>query len=119
MVFDSAMEVHKELGTGLSESIYYLCFLQELRNKGIFFKKDVSFPIVYKNIKLNSDFKIDLLIENEIIVHIKAIDKITSQHESHLLTQLKISNKKTGFIFNFNEIKLVDGYKKIIIKEYL
>lgn len=117
LIYESATEVHKLLGPGLLEAVYRLCFLQELRNRGIFFKKDHGFPVYYKDMKLDAEIKIDLLIENEIIVQIKTVDKISQMHESHLFTALKMSNKKTGFIFNFNEPKLVDGYKKININE--
>lgn len=117
MVFEAANEVHKNLGTGIVDTVYRSCFLQELRSRNILFKKDVSFPIYYKGIKLDSEIKIDLLIENEIIVQILTVEKITKQHESHLLTLLKMSNKKTGCIFNFNEPRLVDGFKKIVINE--
>ncbi len=117
LVFESATEVHKILGSGLNENVYRMCFLQELRNRGLFFKKDNAFPIFYKEIKLDAEIKIELLVENEIIVQIKTIDKILPFHEAHLLTALKMCNKKIGFIFNFNEPKLVDGYKKIVINE--
>lgn len=117
LIFESATEVHKLLGPGLLEQVYRLCFLQELRNRGIFFKKDYGFPIFYKEIKLDAEIKVDLLIENEIIVQIKTIDKITPMYEAHLLSAMKMGKVKTGFIFNFNEPKLVDGYKKISINE--
>jgi GxxExxY protein len=117
LIFESATEVHKLLGPGLLEPVYKLCFLQELRNRGIFFKKDFAFPIFYKEIKLDAEIKVDLLIENEVIVQIKTLDKITPMHEAHLLTALKMGNKKMGFIFNFSEPKLVDGYKKISIND--
>ncbi len=117
LIFESATEVHKLLGPGLLESVYRLCFLQELRNRGLFFKKDFGFPIYYKEMKLDAEIKVDLLVENEIIIQIKTVEKILPMHEAHLLTALKMSNKKIGFLFNFNEPKLVDGYKKIVIND--
>jgi len=115
IIFDAANEVHKNLGTGLLEDVYAACFYQELRGKGLSFKKNVVFPIIYKGIKLDSEIKVDLIVENELIVKLLTVDKILKQHESHLLTTLKMSNKQIGCIFNFNEPRLIDGFKKIII----
>ena len=114
LIYESAIEIHKTLGPGFLPAVYRLCFIQELRNRGIFFKKDCSFPVYYKDIKLDAEIKVDLLIENEVIVEIKATDRITLHHEAHLLSALKMCKKSSGIIFNFNEPKLVDGYKKII-----
>ena len=96
------------------ESVYETCLCKELNLKGIKYKKQLSLPINYKGFQLDSDFRIDILIENEIIVELKAIESLLPVHEAQLLTYLKLANKRLGLLINFNVQKLVDGFKRLI-----
>ena len=114
IILDSSIEVHKNLGPGLLESVYETCLCKELNLKGIKYKKQLSLPINYKGFQLDSDFRIDILIEDEIIVELKAIESLLPVHEAQLLTYLKLANKRLGLLINFNVPKLVDGFKRMI-----
>ena len=103
-ILDAAIEVHKNLGPGLLESVYEECLIEELKCRGLNFVNQKKVPIIYKGKELNKDFRVDLFIENEIIVELKTVDKIAPIHEAQLLTYLKLTNKKIGILINFNEV---------------
>jgi GxxExxY protein len=113
-ILESAIEVHKQLGPGLLESVYEICLCKELALRNIPFKRQISLPITYKNEKLESDFKIDLLIHDEIIVELKAVDTLLPVHNSQLLIYLRLANKRLGLLINFNVSKLKDGFQRVI-----
>jgi GxxExxY protein len=115
-IISAAIEVHKELGPGLLESVYEHCFYNELINRGLFVRKQVQLPIIYKGKILEKDFYIDLLIEEEIIIEIKAIDILLPVHEVQLVTYLKLSDKRLGLLINFNVPKLVEGIRRKVNK---
>ncbi len=110
----SSIEVHQNLGPGLLESIYELCLLKELHSKNIRVENQVFLPVLYKGEDLRKDFRIDLLVEREIIVEIKAVDTIISVHEAQIISYLKLADKKLGFLVNFNVPKLKMGFRRFV-----
>ncbi|WP_010662098.1 GxxExxY protein [Marinilabilia salmonicolor] len=113
-IIGGAIEVHKELGPGLLESVYGACLAHELRNKGLLVEEQVRLPLIYKNESLQKDFILDLLIEKEVIVELKAVEEVHPVHEVQLVTYLKLANKKLGLLINFNVPVLHKGiYRKV------
>lgn len=113
-VIGAAIEVHKQLGPGLLESSYEACLAYELKQQGLNIKTQVALPIVYKEVKLNAGYRIDILVENKVIIELKAVDSLADIHKAQLLTYLKLKNLKLGLLINFNSVKVVDGVKRII-----
>jgi len=113
-ILDASIEVHRNLGPGLLESVYEVCLCKELKSRDLNYSRQVFLPVVYKDSELDLDFRIDILVENEIVVELKAIDGILPVHEAQILTYLKLSDKRLGVLINFNVPKLVDGFKRII-----
>ena len=112
----AAIEVHRHLGPGLLESAYEECLCHELTIRGIHFERQVSIPIEYKGIKLDCGYRIDLLVENAVILELKSVEKITNLDRAQLLTYLKLTSKKLGFIFNFNcPVLSRDGLVRLVL----
>ncbi|HOW21896.1 MAG TPA: GxxExxY protein, partial [Tenuifilaceae bacterium] len=101
-IIGCAIEVHKQLGAGLLESAYEECLFYELINKGLNVKKQLALPLVYKEIKLDAGYRIDLLVENKVIIEIKSVDAIADIHKAQLMTYMKLANIKLGLLINFN-----------------
>ena len=114
-VIGLAIEVHRELGPGLLENTYKQCLAHELSQTKINFQMEVELPVIYKNIRISCGYRIDLLIENKIIVELKSVDKILPIHEAQLLTYMKLANIKTGLLINFNEKILKNGIKRFVL----
>jgi GxxExxY protein len=112
----SAMEVHREMGPGLLESVYEICLVEELKSHGIACERQVILPLFYKGKELSKDFRIDILVENEIILELKTVDYILNIHEAQIISYLKLANKKLGFLINFNEALLKDGFRRFVNK---
>jgi GxxExxY protein len=113
-IIGAAIEVHKQLGPGLLESSYEVCLAHELREQGLSVQTQVALPVVYKEVKLNAGYRIDVLVENKVIIEIKAVDALADIHTAQLLTYLKLKELKLGLLINFNSVKVVDGVKRII-----
>ncbi|NIO80075.1 MAG: GxxExxY protein [Candidatus Aminicenantes bacterium] len=113
-VIGSALEVHKELGPGLLESVYQKCLAFELREAGIRFEMEKEIPILYKGLDISCNYKIDLLIENRLIVELKSVGELLPIHEAQLLTYMKLAKIKTGLLINFNETLLKNGIKRFV-----
>ncbi len=111
-IIGAAIDVHKELGPGLLESVYEHCFLEELRKRGIKAENQVSLPIVYKGEKLAKSFIIDVLVENEIVIELKCVEEIHPIHEVQIVTYMKLANKRLGFLMNFNVPQMIKGIKR-------
>jgi GxxExxY protein len=107
-------EVFKELGPGLLESVYEAALLFELRSLDLLVSSQVPVPVIYKTVQLELGFRLDLLVENEVIVEIKSVECLHEIHKKQLLNYLKLSGKKVGFLVNFNTVKLID--KESIIR---
>jgi len=114
-IIEAAINVHKELGPGLLESVYNACMLIELNNMNLLVKSEVPLPVIYKGeIVAEEGFRIDLLIEDRIIVELKSVEKIQPVHQKQLLTYLRLANKPLGLLINFNEPLLKDGITRIV-----
>ena len=114
VIVDSALTVHRKLGPGLVEKVYEECLLYELRRRGLKVESQVSLPIVYDELKINGAFRIDILVENCVIIEIKAIENILPVHEAQLLTYLRLTNIRLGMLINFNSPLVKDGIKRIV-----
>ena len=114
-IIGCAYKVHRQLGPGLLESTYEVCLEYELKKAGLQVQRQVYLPVIYESIKLDAGYKIDLLIENQIIVELKAIDKIAPVHQAQLMAYLKLSGKQLGLLINFNVPDLQQGIKRIIM----
>lgn len=108
------MEVLHHLGPGLMESVYDICLFNEMQSIGLFVERQKVLPVIYKGHLLSKDFIIDQLVENEVIVELKAMDGILPVHEAQLITYLKLSGKKLGLLINFNVSVLKDGIRRKI-----
>ncbi|MDH5370341.1 MAG: GxxExxY protein [Gammaproteobacteria bacterium] len=113
-IIDAAMKVHTALGPGLLESAYEACLKYELALKNIHVLNQVILPIKYYGIEIEAGYRLDLLVEDKVIVELKAVDKIHPIHEAQLLSYLKLANKKVGLLINFNVSRLKYGIKRII-----
>lgn len=113
-VIGSAIEVHRVLGPGLLESAYQKCLLHELRTKNLKVVEEKPMPIVYKDIKLDHGYRIDLLVEDKIVVEIKTVEYFTDVHSAQVLTYLKLGDYKLGLLLNFHTTVLKNGIKRII-----
>ncbi len=114
IIIGAAIEVHQELGPGLLESVYEHCLYDELRNKSLRVERQVCVPLIYKGRNLEKDFKIDLLVANEVVIELKAVEVILPVHEVQLVTYLKLSQKKLGLLINFNVSILKQGVRRRI-----
>ncbi len=114
-IIGAAIEVHKTLGPGLLESAYEVCFCHELQQRNIPFKRQIPLPVEYKGLTLDAGFRIDVLVDDNVIVEIKAVDAVTGIHQAQLLTYLKLAKKKTGLLLNFNTSRLVDGITRKLL----
>ncbi len=108
-IIGAAIEVHRHLGPGLLESAYEQCLCHELHLRGLPFRCEVDLPVSYKGINLDCGYKIDLIVADEVIVELKAIERILPVHEAQLLTYLKLSGKPVGLLINFNVSLLMRG----------
>jgi len=115
-IIDAAMKVHTALGPGLLESAYEACLLHELRKRGLKVLSQVGLPVVYDEITIDVGYRFDLLVEDCVMVELKAIDKLAPIHAAQLLTYLKLSGIKVGLLINFNVLHLKDGLKRMVNK---
>ena len=114
-VIGCALEVHRNLGPGLLESTYEQCLAYEMKAAGIPFKLQHPLPVEYKNIKLDCGYRIDVLVDNSIIIELKSVDKILPIHQAQLLTYMKLAGISTGLLINFNVKYLKDGIKRMVL----
>ena len=112
-IVDAAMKVHTALGPGLLESAYEACLLHELRKRGLKTDSQLELPVVYDGIHLDVGYRIDLLVEDTVIVELKAVTEIQPIHEAQLLSYLKLSHKKIGLLINFHVHRLKDGIRRM------
>ncbi len=114
-VVDAAYSVHKALGPGLLERVYEVCFCHELTKRGLSCEKQVSLPITYDGITFNEGLRLDVMVEGLIICEIKAADKTNPVWQAQLLSYLKLTGKRVGFLINFNVPLIKNGIKRIIL----
>ncbi len=114
VIIGVAIELHKSLGPGLLESAYENALVYDLREKGFDVKQQVAMPFVYKEVKLDVGYRIDLIVENKVLLEIKSVEELAPVHYSQVLTYLKLSNLKLGLLVNFNTKLLKDGIHRIV-----
>ena len=112
IIIGCAIEVHKELGPGLLESAYEECLVYELRKAGLNAERQVPVPVIYKEIKLECGYRMDILVEKTVIVELKTVDSLIPVHEAQILTHMKFAKKEVGLLINFNVILLKNGIKR-------
>ena len=108
-VIGAAIEVHRHLGPGLLESAYEECLCHELHLRGLEFKRQLEIPVLYKGLKLDCGYKLDLVVQEEVILELKSVEKLLPVHEAQLLTYLRLAGKKVGLLINFNVPSLTQG----------
>lgn len=112
-IIGAAIEVHRRLGPGLLESTYELCLAQELKFQNIPFERQCSYPLIYREAILESAYRIDFLVESQVVVEIKAVETLSNLHVAQLLTYLRLLNLRKGLLLNFNVPVLKDGIKRV------
>ena len=113
-ILDVCISVHKELGPGLLESVYTYAFLKELEFRDIKAIKNLSIPLYYKGYDTGKYYEMDLLIENEIVIEIKSVESMHPVYMAQLISYLKLSDKKLGYLVNFNVVKMIEGFKRVV-----
>ena len=113
-IVDSAITVHSALGPGLLESAYLTCLAYELRSRALNVRSQVPLPIVYRAIKLDAGYRMDLVVNDAVIVEIKAVTKVHPIHQAQLLSYLKLSGHELGLLLNFHELSMKNGIKRMI-----
>ena len=112
-VVDAAMKVHTALGPRLLEKTYEVCLMYELRKRGLKVASQVGLPVVYDDIKMDVGYRLDLLVENAVVVEVKAVEALAPLHQAQLLAYLKLSGKQLGLLINFNVLHLKDGIRRL------
>lgn len=113
-ILDSCITVHRTMGPGLLETIYEQCLMKEFQIRNIRVRNQVMIPLRYKGFELSKDFKIDILVEEEVILELKSVEFLHPVHEAQIISYLKLANKKLGFLINFNVPLLKDGFKRYV-----
>jgi GxxExxY protein len=114
-VLDAAFKVHRALGPGLLESVYEACLCHELVRHSVPFERQISMPVVYEGLRLETGLRLDLLVANVLVVELKVVEELSPLHEAQLLTYLKLSGKRIGLLINFNVPVLKDGIKRLVL----
>lgn len=115
-ILAAAMKVHSAIGSGLLESAYEACLVHELRKEGLPLDRQIALPIVYDGEQLDAGYRLDLWIERKVIVEVKSVERLLPIHASQLLSYLRLSNSKLGYLLNFNVVHMKDGIKRIVNK---
>lgn len=114
IIFDLGLKIHKSLGTGLLESAYEECLYYEISKIGLFVEKQKSMPLVYEEVKLDAGYRLDLIVENKVIIEVKSCYELTDVHLAQIITYLKLSKCKLGLLINFNESLFKNGYRRVL-----
>ncbi len=114
VLFDCALKVHQALGPGLLESAYEECLFYELKKNGLDVQKQKALPLVYEEVKLDVGYRIDIIVENKLIIEVKSVETLNDVHFAQLLTYLKLTNCKLGLLINFNVSLIKNGIKRIV-----
>jgi len=114
VIIDKAIKIHKALGPGLLESSYKSCLAFELERAGLAIQVEKALPLVYEEVRLECGYRLDILVENKVIIEIKAVETINDVHVAQLLTYLKLSGCKLGLLMNFNVLKIIHGTKRLV-----
>lgn len=114
-VIGFAIEVHRQLGPGLLESAYEECLCYELRQNGIPFGRQVALPVVYKAVRLDCGYRMDIVVDEQVIIELKTVERLLPVHEAQMLTYMKLSGIRTGLLLNFNSAVLKDGIRRLML----
>lgn len=114
IVFELGLKVHKNLGPGLLESSYEECLFYEINKIGIKVEKQMALPLIYEEVNLDIGYRMDLIVENKLIIEIKSVEALNDLHMAQILTYLKLSNCKLGLLINFNSVLFKNGVKRVI-----
>ena len=114
-IIGAAIEVHRHLGPGLLESVYEQCLAHELRQRGIPFELQKPLPVEYKGVRLDCGFRLDFLVGGLVVVELKAVDAFTPLHQAQVMTYLRLTGCKLGLLLNFNEWRMADGVKRVVL----
>jgi GxxExxY protein len=114
LIVDAAMKVHSALGPGLLESVYQKCLIHELSKHGLRVESQVWLPVFYDGREIEGGYRIDLLVENDIVVELKVVEQLHEIHKAQLLSYLKLANKQVGLLINFNVVHLRDGIRRLV-----
>ena len=114
-IVDSSLKIHRELGPGLLESVYEACLFYELNKRSLPVKRQVAFPVRYDGLDIETGLRIDLLVDDLVIVEIKSVEKLLPVHQAQLLTYLKLADRGLGFLINFNVPLIKNGIKRMIL----
>lgn len=117
-IIGCAIKVHRSLGPGLLESAYQECLFFELNKAGLFVEKEKPLPLVYEEVKLDCGYRIDLMVEKQIVIELKSVETLNDIHTAQVLTYLKLSNCRIGLLINFNVTQLTSGIKRLYNKYY-
>ncbi|MCF8460222.1 MAG: GxxExxY protein [Flavobacteriales bacterium] len=115
LIIGAAIEVHRELGPGLLESVYQSCLLMELKELGLGIKTELPLPVIYKGIQLDQGYRIDVLVENEVVVELKTVDRLIDVHTAQILTYMRLGKYPLGLLINFNVKLLKTGVRRFVI----
>ncbi len=118
IILEKSIKVHRNLGPGLLESAYKECLVYELLQSGLYIEKEKPLPLVYNDVKLECGYRVDIMVENKVVVEIKAVEILADIHTAQVLTYLKLANCKIGLLINFNVTLLKSGIKRCINKYY-
>jgi GxxExxY protein len=114
-IVDAAFQVHSQLGAGLLESVYEVCIAHELRKRGLLVQSQPTLPVVYEGIRLEAGFRLDLLVEDCVVVELKAVETLLPVHKAQLLTYLKLSGYRLGLLINFNVPLIKNGIQRLVL----
>ena len=114
IIVNTAIAIHRELGPGLLESVYEVVLAHELENHGLSVERQLPVPIEYKGIKFDEGFRLDLMVDKKVIVELKAVESISNAHKKQLLTYLKLTNRKLGYLLNFSEELMKHGITRTV-----
>ena len=114
IVIGAAIAVHRELGPGLLESTYEACLVYELTERGVAVERQKSLPVDYRGVRIDCGYRIDLLVGNEVVVELKAVERVMPIHEAQMLTYLRLSGSHVGLLLNFNILLMKDGIRRMV-----
>jgi GxxExxY protein len=114
-IIDAGLKVHRALGPGLMESAYEQCLSYELGQRGVAARRQVALPIIYDGVRLDAGYRLDMVVEDSVVVEIKAVDALTPLHQAQIMTYLKLSGYRTGLLINFNVVLFKDGLKRVVL----
>ena len=114
IIVDACFKIHKKYGPGLLESAYQACLVYELKKRGLSVQAEVPLPLIYEEVKLDCGYRLDIVVENCILIELKSVEQLAPIHSAQIITYLKLSKKKMGFLVNFNVPLIKDGIKRFV-----